>query len=218
MKKVIIFDFDNTLVWSLKDWKQMIDHDTATHFGVEENLDFEKTRHGLSNRDTAALFIQMHPVNTTVNYIIDFWYKYMEDKYKTSVKMVDGVLDFLQSLREKGYTLVLASATGKSLLYKAIDIFDLRKYFDHIVCEDDVGKSKKDPDIFLKILEMTSARVEECLYIEDSHIAINTAKGLGFDCVGIISELNEKHLESISKNCILTANNFSSDLVKKLGL
>ena len=163
MKKVIIFDFDNTIVLSLEDWKEMIDHKTAKYYKVQENPDFEKQRHGLSNKDTAKLFLQMHNLkNFTVDDVINYWYPYMEEKYRNDIDFVPGAKWALETLKAKGYTLVLATATGRSLVSKAVKIFDVEKYFDYIICEEEVGKSKMEPDIYYKIMEVI--KNAKCLF------------------------------------------------------
>lgn len=219
MKKVIIFDFDNTLVLSLPHWKQMIDHETAKHYNVSENPDFEPNRHGFSNKDTAKMFVEMHDVEgITYEDVVDYWYDYMEVKYRDEIDYIEGAEWVLEYLKSKGYTLVLATATGKKLLTKAFRIFDVEKYFDLVMCEEDVGKSKKDPDIFIKIMERLNVKPEECIYFEDSYIAINTALSLGIECVAIVSELNEKHEKAFEKTCLAVSRSFSPELIKKVGL
>ena len=100
MKKVIIFDFDNTLVESLAFWKKVIDEETAKHFLVERNLTFTKTRAGLSNKETAKYFIETHPNScATDKEVIDFWYNYMEEKYLNEINFVQGAENFLASLK-----------------------------------------------------------------------------------------------------------------------
>ncbi len=219
MKKVILFDFDNTLVESLADWKQMIDHDTARHYGVAENPEFEPNRHGYSNKDTAKLFLKMHPtVEATYEQVVDYWYDYMEEKYRNNITYFDGAVEFLKALKDKGYKLVLATATGRKLLNKAFDIYDIKKYFDLVICEEDVGKSKMEPDIYIKIMEHFNIEAKDCLYFEDSSIAIKTASNLGIDCVALISKLNEKKIDKYNTMCIATTKNYSQELIDKLSL
>lgn len=219
MKKVIIFDFDNTLVLSLEDWKYMIDHETAKHFAVQENLEFEKKRHGLSNKDTAKLFLKMHGLdNLTVDDVIDYWYPYMEEKYRNSIDFVPGAKWVLETLKTKGYTLVLATATGRSLVSKAVKIFDVEKYFDLIVCEEEVGKSKMEPDIYYNIFETLGVGADDCLYFEDSSVALNTASKIELDSVAVLSKLNENKKDNLSKICKATIREYNQEILDSLGL
>ena len=219
MKKVIIFDFDNTLVLSLADWKYMIDHETPKHYGVKENPDFEPKRHGLSNKDTAKFFLEMHPdVKVSHEEIVDYWYDYMAVKYKENIPLIEGAKEFLVALKNKGYKLVLATATGKKLLKRAFPVYDIDKYFDLILCEEEVGKSKREPDIYYKIMEQFGVKVEECLYFEDSCIAIKTASNLGIDCVAVVSDLNKHRQEFFDQTCTMSIEKYSQDVIKKLSL
>ena len=77
MKKAIIFDFDNTIVSSIKYWKRVIDKETAKKYKVKVDPNFAVIRHGYSNIDTAKLFLDMHKgLSTNYKEIVDFWYKY----------------------------------------------------------------------------------------------------------------------------------------------
>ena len=218
MKKVIIFDFDNTLVLSLPYWKEMIDHKTAEHYGVPENPEFEPRRHGYSNKDTAKMFLDMHGVDDSVDNLIKYWYDYMAIKYRDDIKFVNGAKEALEYLKARGYKLVLATATGKSLLDIALEVFDIERYFDYIICEEMVGKSKKDPDIYHKIMKELGADSSECFYFEDSYIATKTAVSLGIDCCAIISDLNQKREDDFAKICKGLSREYSKELFEKLGL
>lgn len=219
MKKVIIFDFDNTIVMSLKYWKKVIEKETAKKYKVSENLYFAEKRHGYSNIDTAKLFLKMHSnVPATYNKIIDYWYSYMQDKYTNNVNFVAGAYQFLQNLKQKGYKLILATATGKILLEKALKIFNLQNFFDRVICEEEIGKSKKEPDIYYKIMQEFKVKPKDCLYFEDSLIAITTANKLGIDCVAMINNLNKSNLNKFNNLCIKTAKRYSNKLMKELNL
>lgn len=219
MKKAIIFDFDNTIVMSIKYWKRVIEKETPKKYGVKENPDFGKKRHGYSNIDTAKLFLEMHPtVSTNCKEIVDYWYNYMQEKYQNNIKFVVGAYQFLQTLKQKGYKLILATATGKRLLDKALKIFNLQNIFDRIICEEEVGKSKKEPDIYLKIMQEFNVKANECLYFEDSLIAITTASKLGIDCVSMINNLNKNNLSKFNSLCVKIAKRYSNKLIKDLNL
>lgn len=219
MKKVIIFDFDNTLVESIPDWRQMIDHDTAIHYGVTQDPSFESTRHGLTNYDTAKYFLKLHNItNVSADEVITYWYDCMADRYKNHIPIIKGAEEFLSYLQNKGYKLVIATATGRSLLNRALDAYGLEKYFDYIICEEDVGKSKKYPDIYNKIMEKFNVQAQDCLYFEDSSIALSTASSIGIDCVALTSEFNKDNQEYFDKICVLTIEHYSQELIKKLSL
>ena len=219
MKKAIIFDFDNTIVMSIKYWKRVIEKETPKKYNVKENPDFAKKRHGYSNIDTAKLFLEMHKeVSTNYEEIVDFWYNYMQEKYTNNIKFVVGAYQFLQVLKQKGYKLILATATGKRLLEKALKIFKLQNIFDRVICEEEVGKSKKEPDIYLKIMQEFNVKTNECLYFEDSLIAITTANKLGVDCVAMVNNLNKNNLDKFNSLCVKVAKRYSNKLIKDLNL
>ncbi|MBQ3214134.1 MAG: hypothetical protein IJB10_03935 [Clostridia bacterium] len=61
-------------------------------------------------------------------------------------------------------------------------------------------------------------RPKDCLYFEDSLIAITTANKLGIDCVAMINNLNKNNLNKFNNLCIKTAKRYSNKLMKELNL
>ena len=74
-----------------------------------------------------------------------------------------------------------------------------------VITEAEVGKSKKEPDIFYKIMDEFNLKTSDCLYFEDSLIAITTAKKLGIDCVAMVNNLNKNNLSKFNKLCVKVA-------------
>jgi HAD superfamily hydrolase (TIGR01509 family) len=65
----------------------------------------------------------------------------------------------------------------------------LCRYFDFILAREDYGRSKPDPEPYLRALELTGLRPEECLVIEDSERGLMSATGAGLRCWVIPHEL-----------------------------
>lgn len=218
MKKVIIFDFDNTVVNSLKYWRKTMGLDCEKYLGLDHFAGFEKLIHKKGNREAAQIFIDVHNLNMTVDEIISIWYKNMFEYYKNNCKLVLGVRQFLEALKNNGYTLVIASATNVSLLGPVLKVYELDKLFDHVVCEDFVGKNKGYPDIYNEVLRVCGAEAKDCLYFEDSLTAITTATSLGIDSVAVVSKFNAHNQAAFDKLCVKTITRYSKKLLKELGL
>ena len=90
-----------------------------------------------------------------------------------------GIREILSWLKENGYDTAVASSTRSAVVLNQLRDAGLEKYFDRIIGGDMVTKSKPEPDIFLKALEGTDAKIGETIVIEDSFNGIRAAKNAG---------------------------------------
>lgn len=95
-----------------------------------------------------------------------------------------GVIDFLEFLKEKGYTITIASSGLKKNIDLILQKLDIEKYFDFIVSGEQVIKGKPEPDIFLKVANQYSKHPNDCIVIEDSTNGVLAAKAAKMFCVG----------------------------------
>lgn len=109
-----------------------------------------------------------------------------------------GIREILTWLKEQGYYTAVASSTRSETVKNQLRDADLLKFFDRVVCGDEVEKSKPAPDIFLKALEGVDAKKEETCVIEDSYNGIRAAFNAGMipvmvpDMIAPDDEMREK--------------------------
>ena len=65
------------------------------------------------------------------------------------------------------------------------------KYFDFIVTSEDVKNTKPDPEPYLKALELSGMKKEECIVVEDSERGLRAAIAAGLKCYIIPTELTK---------------------------
>ncbi|GAB6109945.1 hypothetical protein JCM19376_39010 [Fusibacter bizertensis] len=53
------------------------------------------------------------------------------------------------------------------------------KYFESILCGDEIENSKPNPEIFVKVSEKLKCNVQNCVVLEDSENGILAAKNAG---------------------------------------
>lgn len=96
---------------------------------------------------------------------------------------IEGVEDFLKSLKSKGKPLAVASSasTTTEMLKKV----ELTEYFQ-VVADGNLGLPKKpDPAIFLKASELLGVKPEKCLVFEDSPAGLKAAENAGMNFVAV---------------------------------
>ncbi len=189
MIKSIIFDFDGTMmdtetVWYeaykkafktyevallLEEWGKCI----GTSFDVYNPMDFLEKELGRS--------VDRNIVSLEAN-------DYFSEHIKTQ-GLRPGVRDYLDSSRDLGYAIALATSSNRKWIDTYLTKFDLHEYFDVIVTSDDVTNVKPDPEIYLKALLQLAVKGYEALSFEDSLNGINAAKAAGIHCVVVPNQV-----------------------------
>jgi len=90
-----------------------------------------------------------------------------------------GVIELLESLKQKEFLTAIASSTRTETVWEEIRDAGLLKYFDVIIGGDQVERSKPAPDIFLKAAEKLDVLPGDCGVIEDSYNGILAASAAG---------------------------------------
>src|SRR5258708_38921203 len=94
------------------------------------------------------------------------------------------VLEFAQALSDSGkYFMGTINNESRELNNYRIEKFGLRKMFRLFVSSCFVGFRKPEPDIYRLALEMTQIPAEECCFVDDRAINLESAGRLGMQTV-----------------------------------
>ena len=211
-----MFDFDSTLVDSLKYWYKSIDKEAFKHFKIKVRKGFPEARAGLTNREIYKCFVEFSKTTATPKEVADFWYDTMIKNYKTKIKIIAGAREFLEMMKHKGYKLVLASATPLRVLNFALDHFDFKKYFEYVVTEESIKEPKREPDFYVKLLEKLGITKKEIFVFEDSFVSLKAANEMGIKTCAIKHSINKNKLKNLGDNNLLIIKNYKSKKLKKL--
>ena len=118
-------------------------------------------------------------------------------KYELTYK--HGVPELLRELKERAFTLVLATATTQ----RQIDIYanqnltmahtvPIYDTFDFILRKEDVVHKKPHPEIYLKVLEHYQTNPDLCLVFEDSLHGVMASKGAEIETINVYDKYSDK--------------------------
>ncbi len=100
--------------------------------------------------------------------------------YRSELQLVRGVRDALESIRNLGLTMSIASNSPKERVKLALQLTGLNGYFkDNIFTFEDVPHGKPAPDVFLLAAKKAGVRAEDCLVVEDSMTGVTAAVDAG---------------------------------------
>jgi len=100
----------------------------------------------------------------------------------------DEVKETLNALRTKGYKLAIGSSSKNAKLI--LSRIGLEDYFDAVSDGTNISRSKPDPEVFLKAVEMLGEAPADCLVVEDAISGAEAAHrgGMKAACVGDASQ------------------------------
>ena len=185
-KKIVIFDLDGTLLNTL------IDLTNSTNFALQSfgypQKTVEQVRDYVGN-GVVKLIERAIPDGLAnpdfENCLNLFKQDYKKNMYK-NVRVYDGISGLLAALKNMDIKISVVSnkfdLAVKDLCNKLFpDLIDAA-YGEN---EAEGIKKKPSPDMVLKVMNSFSLTKEECLYVGDSEVDIETAYNAGIDCVSV---------------------------------
>ena len=201
--KGAIFDMDGTLLDSLMFWDHLWKRIGEKYMGDEgfkPDEELNKSFRTMIFVDVIARFRSYYDLSVSYDELFEFAESGTEDFYKNVAKAKEGAHELLKHLKEKGAKLCLASAGSLPEITYALKHHGLFDYFDFVISCVDIGVNKDKPDIYLKAERLMGIPREDICVIEDSYVALETAKNAGFQTVGVFDkfQFGQDRLENAS--------------------
>ena len=112
---------------------------------------------------------------------------YQENWKESITGSIEGTVEILARLKEKGYSLYGLSNWSAETFPIVRHEFEFLNLFDGIILSGEVKLIKPEPEIFELCLQRIGKPADQCLFIDDSETNIIAARKLGFDTVHFIS-------------------------------
>ncbi len=186
--KAALFDCDGTLVDSLGFWEIFYNKVGEVYFGgkafVPDPADDKAMRTQTANF-LAHLMHKNYGIGKDAQEIEQFCMEVFRWYYSEVVELRPGVRELLAHLKNKGVKMCIASAAEKEMIHIVLGRHGVLDYFEGIVSCSSVGAGKDKPDVFLAAEKFLGEPHELTWVFEDSLLAIQTAKSVGFHVAGI---------------------------------
>lgn len=183
--KGAIFDMDGTLLDSMPVWHRLTQN-YLKQFNVHITDEDFAACEGFSQPEVADYFLARHPeLPLTRETMLGGMDALITSRYESIAVPKDGVLDFLERMRRQGVKMAIATLTARRHAEKALLDRDMMQYFEFMLTIEDIGVSKREPDIYLAAAERLGLAPADCMVFEDAPYAGVTAHRAGFQLCGL---------------------------------
>lgn len=192
MIKALVFDFDGLILETetpiFQSWQELYQE-----YGCELGLD-----QWIANIGTAEeTFDPMANLEQQLGRSLDRANilprrRQREHELVQSQPVLPGVRDYLESARQMGLKVGLASSSPCEWVVGHLERLGLIGYFDVIAASDDVALTKPDPALYRTAVEWLEVAPHEAVAFEDSLNGLVAAKRAGLHCVVVPNALTRQ--------------------------
>lgn len=196
----VIFDLDGTLIDSMWIWGNVAEAYLISH-GKTPRPGLRLDLRALNTREEAQYYIDEYGVDLPIEEVMagrdDMMLKFL----LTEVELKKGVMAVLQTLKQRGVKMCIATATDRDLVEPSLQRHKIGSYFERVFTCTEENTSKKYPDIYIRAAEFLGTDIDKTLVVEDALYAIKTAKKAGFAVAGVYDRLAADQQEEIKTLC-----------------
>jgi phosphoglycolate phosphatase len=189
--KAILFDMDGVLIESKDAWWKAIN--MALTSSNHPNLSKEKFDKHLWGNDFKQSLTYL---GIKENVFLDC--KDWSLTYLKNVTMKEDVISTL-SILQNHFSLAVITNTQRCITKKVLKQFNLTKFFEEIVCADDVTKGKPSPEMILHACKSLGISTADALVIGDTKIDFQAAQKAGCIMIGMNFDNGGQHITRISE-------------------
>ena len=192
MIKALIFDFDGLILDT-----ESPEVDVWTQIYAEHGFDFPFNDwvqtvggYGLSNFDPADYLSHLSQGRLD-SASLRSRHRSGSDALTLKNPILPGVVDYLQSAKQLGLKLAIASSSQHAWVDMHARRLGIFGYFDHVICSDDVGvgRTKPNPDLYLLALKQLQVQGNEAVVFEDSPNGVKAANRAGIFVVAVPNQI-----------------------------
>lgn len=188
MNKAIIYDLDGTLFNSIEDLADATNNALRiSGFPIREIDEYNYiVGSGVIQQIIRSLPIKYKDDKQTIDRVIEEFSRQYEKNWMKKSKPYEGINELLFNLKENGYLQAVASNKPDFFTKKIVKHFFKDDIFEFVSGNTPELEKKPSPDIAFKVMKELGVKSNECIFVGDTNIDINTAKNAGIFSIGCL--------------------------------
>jgi len=184
MIKTIIFDMDGTILNTIDDIAESVNHAFIAKGYQKQSIEAVKMAVGSGAFTLIDRLAPKHLTHEEKMSLFDVYQAHYDKHSNVHTGPYEGIMPLLDDLRHKGFKLAVVSNKLEYLVQELNEkIFN--NYFDVSIGEVAGIPVKPAPDMLYKALKLLKVEKEEALFIGDSDVDMLTAFNAGLKSVGV---------------------------------
>lgn len=197
--KAILFDMDGVLI-DAKDWHYEAMNKALNLFGYTiERYEHLTSFDGLpTSVKLEKLSVEKGLPRSLHKFINEMKQRYTMTEIHNKCRPVFIHEYALSRLKSEGYKIAVCSNSIRRTIETMMEYAGLSSYLDLIMSNEDVKKSKPNPEIYLTAMERFGLKPKECLICEDNENGIKAAESSGGNLLKIktVSDVNYTNIRN----------------------
>jgi beta-phosphoglucomutase family hydrolase len=193
--KAAIFDMDGTMINNMayhqKAWQAFLKKHGVT-------LTEDEFRHKISGKKNDQIFEIVFGKKLSTENLAEYTEEKEQlyrDIYKPDIKEVKGLKNTIDTLRQHGIKLAIATTAPKKNRDFGLHELGLENEFETILGDEHVTNGKPHPEIYLSTAKQLGVTPNECIVFEDTPPGVASGKDAGMTVVGILTSHTPEELE-----------------------
>lgn len=201
-KPVMLFDLDGTLLDTepaiLETYRMLFEkYRTVEEFDADKRIE-------VLGPPLVDMFKKYFPEKDPYE-LQDEYRAYNKQIHAEYVKPMEHCVELIEYLHNEGYKLGIVSSKMADGVKFGLDLFGLTDKFDVIVGQDDIKKSKPDPEGILLACKKMNVGIDQLVYVGDSVSDIKAGKHAGAYTIGFVFNPGKKEaLAASGPNCLIS--------------
>ena len=189
MKKLVLFDFDGTVIDNSEGIYNCI------RYALEEKgmpqLDAETMRKFIGPSLFDSFMCHCTDDKDTAEELVSLYRKRYRPVGTTEVRVYDGIRELLESLKNKGLICVVCSSKPDEFVRKIADEQGLASLFDGFFCPGFGSHQSDKSGLALEAISTFGVSRDESVFVGDTRFDIAAARAVGIECIGVLYGFSE---------------------------
>ncbi len=186
----ILYDLDGTLTDPRVGITKSIEYALA-HFGIDvENLNELTKFIGPPLRDTFREYYSFS--DSDVKVAVNKFQEYFAEQGLYENIIYDGIAEMLRAQYEDGRKIVLATSKPQVFAHKALEQFEIDKYFELIVGSELSGERSDKAEVIKYAVDTLAINPHDAIMIGDRKYDVIGSRAHGIDSIGVLYGYSSK--------------------------